>query len=195
MAAASYCWCRSSAWGWRLQGESTRCTGPCSCLHTGVCCKCGTSNTRPPLSPPHPCSTAALRASTYTQLEYITASMLSRHVRAGGARVVQLGGSTRDLYYYPKVGGGVCGEGAGRRVGQRASGHAWADALLWLPGWLAGCVWGWAACAQNNGASSVEQVRRQGSLRERMGLLTPLPAHDAAGHGAGGGGGARPEHW
>jgi hypothetical protein len=28
--------------------------------------------------------------------------MLSRHVKPGGAKVVQLGGSTRDLYYYPK---------------------------------------------------------------------------------------------
>jgi hypothetical protein len=28
--------------------------------------------------------------------------MLSRHVKPGGARVLQVGGSTRDLYYYPK---------------------------------------------------------------------------------------------
>lgn len=28
--------------------------------------------------------------------------MLSRHVKAGGARVLQLGGSTRDLFYYPQ---------------------------------------------------------------------------------------------
>ncbi|EFN53520.1 expressed protein [Chlorella variabilis] len=45
---------------------------------------------------------AALRVSGYSQLEYITAAMLARHVRSGGARVLQLGGSTRDLYYYPQ---------------------------------------------------------------------------------------------
>lgn len=28
--------------------------------------------------------------------------MLSRHVKANGARVLQLGGTTRDLFYYPK---------------------------------------------------------------------------------------------
>ncbi|GAB4813176.1 hypothetical protein N2152v2_000222 [Parachlorella kessleri] len=28
--------------------------------------------------------------------------MLARHVKAGGARVLQLGGSTRDLFYYPE---------------------------------------------------------------------------------------------
>ncbi|KAL4459195.1 hypothetical protein ABPG75_014074 [Micractinium tetrahymenae] len=44
---------------------------------------------------------AALRLSAYSQLEYVTAAMLARHVRPGGARVLQLGGSTRDLFYYP----------------------------------------------------------------------------------------------
>lgn len=44
----------------------------------------------------------ALRFYTYSQIELITASMLSRHVKPGGARVLQVGGSTRDLYYYPK---------------------------------------------------------------------------------------------
>lgn len=28
--------------------------------------------------------------------------MLSRHVKSGGAKVLQLGGSTRDIFYYPK---------------------------------------------------------------------------------------------
>ena len=37
-----------------------------------------------------PCSIAALRLSTYSQLEYITAAMLARHVKAGGARVLQV---------------------------------------------------------------------------------------------------------
>lgn len=47
------------------------------------------------------CRAVALKVSTYSQLEYIVAAMLTRHVKAGGARVVQLGGSTRDLFYYP----------------------------------------------------------------------------------------------
>jgi len=40
----------------------------------------------------------------YSQLEYITASMLTRHVPRGGngASVIQVGGSTKDLFYYPK---------------------------------------------------------------------------------------------
>ena len=40
----------------------------------------------------------------YSQLEYITASMLTRHVPRGGngATVIQVGGSTKDLFYYPK---------------------------------------------------------------------------------------------
>eukprot|EP00887_Chlorella_sp_A99_P007008 scaffold2.g7008.t1 len=43
----------------------------------------------------------ALKMSAYSQVEYVKAAMLSRHVAPGGARVVQLGGSTRDLFYYP----------------------------------------------------------------------------------------------
>lgn len=50
-------------------------------------------------------SVAGLRFWAYSQIEYITAAMLARHIKAGGARVLQLGGSTRDLYYYPKVSG------------------------------------------------------------------------------------------
>ncbi|GAX85089.1 hypothetical protein CEUSTIGMA_g12509.t1 [Chlamydomonas eustigma] len=40
----------------------------------------------------------------YTQLEYITASMLSRHVPRTdkGANVIQVGGGSKELYYYPK---------------------------------------------------------------------------------------------
>ncbi|KAI3423425.1 hypothetical protein D9Q98_010641 [Chlorella vulgaris] len=45
---------------------------------------------------------AALRLNGYSRLEYVTAAMLSRHVKRGGARVLQLGGSTRDLFYYPE---------------------------------------------------------------------------------------------
>lgn len=48
---------------------------------------------------------AALRFYLYSQLEVITAKMLGKYVPSGGptgARVIQLGGGTRELYYYPK---------------------------------------------------------------------------------------------
>eukprot|EP00878_Enallax_costatus_P021692 GHUV01022982.1.p1 GENE.GHUV01022982.1~~GHUV01022982.1.p1 ORF type:complete len:237 (+),score=40.12 GHUV01022982.1:867-1577(+) len=47
---------------------------------------------------------AALKFYLYSQLEYITASMLTKYVPkgGGGATVLQLGGGTRELYYYPK---------------------------------------------------------------------------------------------
>ncbi|GIL79577.1 hypothetical protein Vretifemale_8899 [Volvox reticuliferus] len=47
---------------------------------------------------------AAWRFAVYGQLEYITAAMLTNYVPKGepGPRVIQLQGSTRELYYYPK---------------------------------------------------------------------------------------------
>jgi len=47
---------------------------------------------------------AGLRFYCYSQLEYVTAAMMSNWVPKGGngARVVQLGGGARQLYYYPK---------------------------------------------------------------------------------------------
>lgn len=52
---------------------------------------------------------AAVKFYCYSQLEVITAKMLSKYVPSGGgggaaagARVIQLGGGTRELYYYPK---------------------------------------------------------------------------------------------
>ena len=36
------------------------------------------------------CRVAALRFTAYSQLEYITAAMLARHVKPGGARVLQV---------------------------------------------------------------------------------------------------------
>lgn len=42
-------------------------------------------------------SLAALRLSAYSQLEYVTAAMLARHVRPGGARVLQVCRRTRLL--------------------------------------------------------------------------------------------------
>lgn len=42
-------------------------------------------------------SLAALRLSAYSQLEYVTAAMLARHVRPGGARVLQVGRTTGPL--------------------------------------------------------------------------------------------------
>lgn len=46
---------------------------------------------------------AALRAYCYGQAEYVTAAMLSRNLPKGGsARIIQLGGGTRELFYYPK---------------------------------------------------------------------------------------------
>lgn len=43
----------------------------------------------------------AAKFAAYSQLEVVRTGMLSRHVKATGARVLQLGGSTRDLFYYP----------------------------------------------------------------------------------------------
>lgn len=45
---------------------------------------------------------AGYRFYLYTQLEYITAAMLTNNVPKGGANVLQMGGGTRELYYYPK---------------------------------------------------------------------------------------------
>lgn len=42
-----------------------------------------------------------IKVMAYSQLEVVRTAMLSRHVQQGGARVLQLGGTTRDLYYYP----------------------------------------------------------------------------------------------
>ncbi len=42
-----------------------------------------------------------LKLTAYSQLEIVRTAMLSRHVKNGGAKVLQLGGTTRDLYYYP----------------------------------------------------------------------------------------------
>ena len=43
-----------------------------------------------------------LKVMSYSQLEVVRTAMLSRHVRQGsGAVVLQLGGTTRDVYYYP----------------------------------------------------------------------------------------------
>lgn len=38
----------------------------------------------------------------YSQLELLRTTFLSRYVRPNGAKVLQIGGSTRDLYYYPR---------------------------------------------------------------------------------------------
>lgn len=42
-----------------------------------------------------------VKLTAYSQLEVVRTAMLSRHVKNGGAKVLQLGGTTRDLYYYP----------------------------------------------------------------------------------------------
>lgn len=52
--------------------------------------------------------------------------MLARHVKPGGARVLQLGGSTRDIYYYPAgtqqvtVGGPDVKAGLWEQIGMQA---------------------------------------------------------------------------
>ena len=40
----------------------------------------------------------------YSQLEYITAAMLTRHVprEGNGANVIQIGGGTKEIFYYPR---------------------------------------------------------------------------------------------
>ena len=42
-----------------------------------------------------------VKLTAYSQLEVVRTAMLSRHVKNGGATVLQLGGTTRDVYYYP----------------------------------------------------------------------------------------------
>ena len=44
---------------------------------------------------------AAVKAVAYAQLEVVRTAMLSRHVSPNGAKVLQLGGTTRDIFYYP----------------------------------------------------------------------------------------------
>jgi SAM-dependent methyltransferase len=68
---------------------------------------------------PHPaplCSVAAARFAAYSQLEVVRTGMLGRHIKAGGARVLQLGGTTRDLFYLPKGTQQVTVAGADVRV-------------------------------------------------------------------------------
>jgi SAM-dependent methyltransferase len=48
------------------------------------------------------CRVLAAKFAAYSQLEVVRTGMLSRHVKAKDARVLQLGGTTRDLFYYPK---------------------------------------------------------------------------------------------
>eukprot|EP01025_Chloroclados_australasicus_P048289 TRINITY_DN54676_c0_g1_i1.p1 TRINITY_DN54676_c0_g1~~TRINITY_DN54676_c0_g1_i1.p1 ORF type:complete len:251 (+),score=16.06 TRINITY_DN54676_c0_g1_i1:123-875(+) len=43
-----------------------------------------------------------IRIYSYAELEVITARMLTTWVPHGGARVIQIGGGTRQLFYYPK---------------------------------------------------------------------------------------------
>eukprot|EP01024_Parvocaulis_polyphysoides_P021216 TRINITY_DN20056_c0_g1_i1.p1 TRINITY_DN20056_c0_g1~~TRINITY_DN20056_c0_g1_i1.p1 ORF type:complete len:265 (+),score=24.16 TRINITY_DN20056_c0_g1_i1:65-859(+) len=45
---------------------------------------------------------AGARFYSYSQMEVATAGMLTNWVPRGGARVIQIGGGTRQLYYYPK---------------------------------------------------------------------------------------------
>lgn len=42
-----------------------------------------------------------VKVMAYSQLEVVRTAMLSRHVKQGNAKVLQLGGTTRDMYYYP----------------------------------------------------------------------------------------------
>jgi len=65
-----------------------------------------------------------LRFVLYSQLEYITAAMLTQYVpREGrGAVVLQCGGGTRELYYYPKncLQVTVVGEGVNKSLMEQA---------------------------------------------------------------------------
>lgn len=47
------------------------------------------------------CSFAAVKFISYSQLEVARTALLTRHVPKNGATVLQLGGTTRDLFYYP----------------------------------------------------------------------------------------------
>lgn len=46
-------------------------------------------------------SVVAARAATYARLQYVLAALLGRRIPTTVTTVLQLGGSTRDLYYYP----------------------------------------------------------------------------------------------
>jgi SAM-dependent methyltransferase len=58
-----------------------------------------------------------VKLTAYSQLEVVRTAMLSRHVKNGGAKVLQLGGTTRDLYYYPPKTVKVTVNGLGIRRG------------------------------------------------------------------------------
>jgi len=47
------------------------------------------------------CRVLAAKFAAYSQLEVVRTGMLGRHVKVKDARVLQLGGTTRDLFYYP----------------------------------------------------------------------------------------------
>lgn len=47
-------------------------------------------------------ATAAGRVYAYSQLEFVVAAMLTNNVPKGGGTVLQLGGGSRELYYYPR---------------------------------------------------------------------------------------------
>lgn len=45
---------------------------------------------------------AAWRFAVYSRREYIVAATVGKYVPKGGASVIQINGTTRDVYYYPK---------------------------------------------------------------------------------------------
>jgi len=49
-----------------------------------------------------------LRAFCYSQLTYVTASMLANSLPKTDLRIVQVGGGIKELYYYPSTTVQVC---------------------------------------------------------------------------------------
>jgi hypothetical protein len=83
--------CPPQDWAWCWRGESLRCL--CKDRQRGLPrhAKLQAQNAACPWSARGClCRVAALRFTSYSQLEYITAAMLARHVKPGGARVLQV---------------------------------------------------------------------------------------------------------
>lgn len=136
---------------------------------------------------------AGLRLYTYSQLEYITAAMLARHVKPGGARVlqvrrmaaslavqrqtgggptcraflltpltflVQVGGTTRDVFYYPASTVQVTIGGSSLNPGALALRSAVAGAAL--PAW-------------RTAGTSLSRCCRAAGLWEQAGMQAKVP--------------------
>lgn len=88
-----------TACGWRWCAACRVRTTRRHCLLSLSCCCPRPSLSAASLSSLSACRVAGLRLYTYSQLEYITAAMLARHVKPGGARVLQVCGTVAVLLF------------------------------------------------------------------------------------------------